>query len=68
MMTVAGNTTNAPIKQVEIEIATSRPKNRTGENSERPNTAKPTSTESALNTIPLPVVIKVLWTAMDGSE
>lgn len=60
MIIIAGISNKALIRHEKIETTTNTPKNRRGAKLENIKTEKPTITEKALITIPLPAVFKVL--------
>ena len=62
-MTMEGTSSNALIRQVEIEITTRALKYRIGAKFDNESARKPTITENALKKIPLPVVQSVIRTA-----
>ena len=62
-MTMEGTSSNALIRQVEIEITTRALKNRMGAKLDNESARKPTITENALKKIPLPVVQSVICAA-----
>jgi hypothetical protein len=60
---IDGTTIRAPIRHAKIDTITRRPKNLTGIKVEKSSAINPIITEKALKTIPLPVVVRVFFTA-----
>ena len=57
---------SAPTRQAEIVTTTKNPKNLTGRKADIRSTIKPIITLNALNTIPLPTLVKVVLVASTG--